>query len=408
MRFQRFLEGRVEHSLKKWRVVAVNGPRQSGKTTLAGRFTSDKRPFHTLDDPAAFQLAVSDPIGFIKGNEYAIIDEVQRAPDLIRAIKMSVDSDSRRGQFLLTGSANIRTIPTISESLAGRMKVQTLLPLAQAEIEGVQASFLDDLFDEKDEPFRRSVYKMDGLERRVLKGGYPEMQDRESEDSRQGWAIEYLDGVLYRDFREILAPRGLRGLFDLAQASAIQTGQLVVHAKVAKRLKIDPKTARDYMYTLEQMYLLRYLEPWGRNDLRQMIRTPKLHFLDTGLCSAIRQISLSLLKRGRTVLGPLLESFALAELLKLASWSDRRLHFHHYRDLRQNKVDFVISNGDHSVVGIEVKASTSVRPDDFSGLRCLQRAAGSLFKRGVLLYAGEQVARHGDRLYAAPVSVLWS
>ena len=406
--FPRFLEARVSESLDDTRVTAVTGPRQSGKTTLVQKFTSDRRPYYTLDDPTTYEAATYDPLGFIKRIECGVIDEIQRVPELIPAIKMSVDSDPRPGRFLLTGSADILTIPTISESLAGRMSINRLLPLSQAEIEGVQASILDDLFEADDSPFKRTTYGIDDLEHRVLKGGYPEMQRKTSERARREWSANYVENILSRDIKEILDAYRLTDLSQLIQATAIQSGQLVVHAEIAKRMGHDTKTVQRYMATLEQMYLLKYLPAWHSNELKRLLKTPKLHFLDSGLAAAVRQIDLRTIQSNRTVFGPLLESFVYSELQKLASWSKHRLFFNHFRDKDRKGVDFVISSGGNAIVGIEVKASATVRPRDFAGLRKLQFATGPSFRFGVLLYTGTQIVPFGDALFAVPVSVLWT
>ena len=406
--FPRFLEARVSESLNDTRVTAVTGPRQAGKTTLIQKFTSDKRPYYTLDDPTTYEAATYDPLGFVKRIEYGAIDEIQRVPGLILAIKMSVDSDPRPGRFLLTGSADILTIPTISESLAGRMSINRLLPLSQAEIEGVQVSILDDLFEADGTPFKRTAYEVDDLEHRVLKGGYPEIQRKTSERARQEWSANYVETILSRDIKEILDAYRLTDLSQLIQATAIQSGQLVVHAEVAKRMGLDTKTVQRYMATLEQMYLLKYLPAWHSNELKRLLKTPKLHFLDSGLAAAIRQIDLRTIQSNRTVFGPLLESFVFSELQKLSSFSDHWLLFHHFRDKDGKGVDFVISSGGNAFVGIEVKASATVRPSDFAGLRKLQFATGPSFRFGILLYTGTQVVPFGNGLFAAPVSVLWT
>lgn len=406
--FPRFLESTISSLLGQIRVITVTGPRRSGKTTLARKFASGSRAFHSLENPSTYNEAVADPMAFISKIEYGVIDEIQRAPELIRAIKVSVDSDPRRGRFLLTSSADILAIPTISESLAGRMVILPLLPLAQAEIDGRRVSFLDDLFELDDWPFRQDEYTVDDMEFRVLKGGYPEIFSLPTESARRQFAAKYIESLIKRDIEEIWKERMIQDLARLARACAMQTAQLVSYSEAGKRMKASAKTARRGIGMLEQMHLCMHLFPWFSNDPRRLAKTPKLHFLDTGLASAIRGIGLGDIRGNQAAFGPLLETFALAELLKLASWSEHLPYFHHYRDSGKNKVDFVISSGDHSVIGVDVKASAKARYSDFAGLRKLKQAAGSTFRHGVLLYTGERVVPFGDRLYAAPISVLWS
>ena len=171
--YPRFVEHRVREAMTDTRVVLICGPRQSGKTTLARRIAGSDIPFVTLDDATALDAASADPVGFVRGLDRAVIDEVQRAPGLILAIKTAVDADPRAGRFLLTGSADLMTLPRVADSLAGRMGIVRLLPLAQAELGGARPPFLDRAFaGETPEPGTPVVG--DGLVETVLAGGYPE------------------------------------------------------------------------------------------------------------------------------------------------------------------------------------------------------------------------------------------
>lgn len=224
-------------------MVAITGPRLSGKTTLAQKVTPGKRLFHTLDDPGTYRRAMSNPVEFIKGIEYGTIDEVQRVPELCRAIKLSVDSDPRPGRFLLTGSADIMAIPAIAESLGKRMTSLCLPPLSQAEIEGAQVSFLEDLFEDNSYPLKRVSHKIDDLAARVLRGGYPGMRSIVSAPAREKWVHDYVNGVLSLDIKELLGAYRLKDLMGLIHAGAKQSGKLAVHAVIARGLGIDIKTA---------------------------------------------------------------------------------------------------------------------------------------------------------------------
>jgi len=404
----RFLETGIASSLQNWRVTTIMGPRQSGKTTLVKKFVSEKRQFFSLDDNQTYEAAKTDPVGFIKNIDCGIIDEVQRVPDLIRAIKLSVDNDTRPGRFILTGSADILTIPTISESLAGRMSINRLYPLSQAEIAGNRISLIDTLFVDGVVSLKHAHYETDDLIKRVLRGGYPEMQHSPSEASMQDWAENYVEGVLSRDIQDINNAYKFNDLARLLQASVLQSGTLVVYSDMAKHMQLDAKTVKRYMDTLEQMYLLRFLPAWHQNGLKRLVKSPKIHFLDTGLISAIRQFNLQTFETDRTKFGPLLESFVFGEILKQRSWSQTRVLLYHFRDKEKHEVDLVIVNRNEEVVGIEVKASATVRSSDFAGLRILMNAAGSSFRHGIILYAGSQVIPHGERLSAIPIPALWT
>lgn len=404
--FRRFSADLVTTALKDTPVVMVTGPRQSGKTTLVRDLVAGNREFITLDDDTLLAAARSDPTGLVRSLDRITIDEVQRAPDLLRAIKKSVDDDRRAGRFLLTGSANILTLPQVSESLAGRMEVVDLLPLSRAEIRGKRPNFLIAAFDGK---IARPAETMisDQFVEAVLIGGYPEMVHRKDPKRRQAWARDYAKAILQRDVRDIAEIEKLDHMPRLLRVLAHYSGQLTNFTQMGAQLGLDDKTTRKYVTILEQLFLVRRVEPWFRNPLKRLIKTPKLHFLDSGLLSALRDITSERVAKDRSTFGALLETFVLSEILKQMSWFDRSCTVWHYRDKDQDEVDFVLETGSGAVVGIEVKASATANIADFKGLRKLAEACGKDFRIGVLLYDGERATPFGNRLFAVPISCLW-
>jgi hypothetical protein len=193
----------------------------------------------------------------------------------------------------------------------------------------------------------------------------------------------------------------------LLRALALHAGQLINFSLVGGQLALDDKTVRKYTAIFEQLYLVRRLEPWHSNRMKRLVKTPKLHFLDSGLLAGLTGITGAAIVRNRTLLGPLLETYIFAEIMKQATWLDQSCTLHHYRDKEQNEVDIVIEGEDGGVVGVEVKATASVRASDFKGLRKLAAVCGDTFRLGVVLYDGETIVPFGDRLFAAPVSCLW-
>ena len=405
--YRRHIEHKLRESLADTRVVMITGPRQSGKTTLARQLTDNSRTYVTLDDEATCQAATDDPVSFIGQFDYATIDEVQRVPELIPRIKIAVDEDQRPGRFLLTGSANILTIPTVSESLAGRMSIETLLPLSQDEIAGRKRNILDALFETLDKAFPFGPYATQDLEGRVLNGGYPQMLTRKSATRRRAWADNYIKTLLSRDIREILDAYRLQDIDRLMQSCAIQSAGLVVYANIADDLQISTPTVQRYMRSLEQMYLLAFLPAWYRHGLKRLVKTPKLHFLDSGLLSSVRRLTSARISADRGLFGSILESFVYAELQKHAAWSDHYHHFYHYRDKDKVEVDFVIERNLDALIGIAVKASATVRPEDFKGLQRLQSVSGKSFVGGVLFYTGDKALPFGSRLMAIPIPAFW-
>ncbi|WP_295808622.1 ATP-binding protein [uncultured Nitratireductor sp.] len=404
--FKRFVERRAEEALSDTPVVLIVGPRRAGKTTLVREVGEPSRAYITLDDQTALEAAQSDPAGFIRGLDRATIDEIQRVPDLLLAIKKTVDEDYRPGRFLLTGSANVLTLPRIADSLAGRMETIQMLPLAQAEIEGRTPTFLERLFEGELKKADNAIVGGD-LVRSVLLGGFPEAIARDSERRRQDWARSYLTSILTRDLRDIADVEKLTELPKFVRLLAEHSGQLVNYSQFGASINVSHKTGQRYVGLLEQVFLIATLQPWFTNALKRIVKTPKLHFLDSGLLASARGVTFDRVKADRGTLGALLESFVYSEVLKLMTASDLRLTPHHFRDRDMREVDIVLERDNGMVAGIEVKASATVRSSDFAGLRALAEACGDRFAFGVVLYDSAEVVPFGDGLAAAPISSLW-
>ena len=364
-------------------------------------------PFVTLDDATTLDAASADPVGFVRGLDRAAIDEIQRAPGLILAIKTAVDADPRPGRFLLTGSADLMTLPRVADSLAGRMGSVRLLPLAQAELQGAPPSFLDNAFAGKP-PKTGPPIVGDDLVEAVLAGGYAEALTRSGWRRRQDWHLDYIEAIVQRDVRDIAMIEQLGLMSRLMRVLAEHSGQLLNYSGFGAPLGMNHVTTRKYLGVLENLFLVQTLPPWYTNALKRTTKSPKLHFLDAGLLAALRGITPDRLRRGRTPFGAVLETFVLGELLKLASWADDRYEFWHFRDKERNEVDIVIEDRFGQIVGVEVKASATVSGGDFSGLHRLAAAAGERFAFGLVLYDHDLTVPFGERLAAAPVSALWS
>jgi predicted AAA+ superfamily ATPase len=408
--FPRHLSPLIRQALADTPVVLVNGPRQSGKTTLAQQISGTKRRFLTLDDAATLESAQRDPTGFIRAIDIAAIDEVQRAPALLLAIKQAVDTDRRPGRFLLTGSANVMTLPKVADSLAGRIEVHTLLPLAGCEVEGHKGLWLDALFARRiPQAAANAPRKHTGpaLLQRVLEGGYPEALARSTARRREAWMQDYADALIARDVREIASIEKLDQMRRLLSALAQMSGQLLNLAQLGGQVGLDGKTAGKYVAVLEQMYLLRRVQPWFSNRLSRIVKTPKVHFLDSGLLATLAGVTPEAAAGDHSRFGHILESFVYGELCKLAGWAHDKYAIHCYRDKDQVEVDFVIENRRGQVAGVEVKAAASVNVRDLAGLRRLSAHAGNRFACGVLLYDGAETLPMGDGLWAAPLSTLW-
>ena len=402
--YPRYAADRARMILADTPILGLIGPRQSGKTTLAQQLEPNRR-YITLDDPNTLAAALADPVGTIRRLDTAIIDEIQRAPALMLAIKQSVDADRRPGRFLVTGSANIVRARGVQDSMAGRIENLRLLPLSQDELANQgPAHFLDQLFS--GQPFAPVQGDLSIVER-VLTGGYPEVIARPEERRRRDWLSAYVNLLAERDLPDIANIERAADMPRFFNLLATLNGQLVNASAMGSRLKIDRKTALRYLGLAEQLFIVRSLPAWSSNALKRLVKAPKLHFIDSGLAAALRGATPERLATDRTVFGSLLESFVLAELEKQSGWSEGRYAFSHFRDKDGVEVDIVAEDEAGRVIGIEVKASATVTASDFAGLKRLS-AATDEFVAGVVFYDGNEPLSFGENLQALPLASLWS
>lgn len=298
------------------------------------------------------------------------------------------------------------TLPQIADSMAGRMEIADLLPLSQCELIGDPGDFLGRVFKGK-QPISGKPITGAKLIQAVLSGGYPEALNRNSWSRRQKWFGDYVKAIIERDVRDIAHIDQIRQMPRLLRSLAHHSGQLVNYSGLGAPLGMNHVTAQKYTTVLENIFHIRTLEPWYTNELKRLVKTPKLHFLDSGLLAALRNLSPARLQSDRTPFGALLETFVLGELLKIASWSGKRFGFYHFRDRYDNEVDIVVENEDGLLVGVEVKAAATVRSEDFSGMRKLAEASGRRFTLGLVLYDGDSVIPFDGQMFAAPISTLW-
>ena len=405
----RFAASNVEEALADTPVVFVMGPRQSGKTTLIRTLIDETWEYVTLDDQAQLEVARADPVGFVRSlpPRRVALDEVQRVPELFVSIKQVVDEHRTPGRFLLTGSANALLLPRLSDSLAGRMESVQLKPLSECEIRGHEPAFLRDLLLGR-APTARHVRVRDHLLERLVKGCFPEPLQRTSDRRSTAWYRQYVDTLIQRDIRDLAHIDHPDRMTRLLKLTAFHTGKLVNAAELGSKLEMDRVTVRRYMALLEALFLVERLPAWHTNDYKRLVKTPKLHSVDTGLICAVRGMNRTWLLERPTDFGLLLESFVYNELRKQAVWMDEPLGFYHYRDKDKVEVDVIIENASGDCFAVEVKAAATLNARDFSGLRRFRDVAGSRFRLGVLLYDGDRTTAFGEHLFAVPVGALWS
>lgn len=388
--------------------VLVVGARQTGKTTLV-RALGQRRPgsaYVTFDDLTALEAARADPNGFVAGlPAVAILDEIQKAPALLSAIKLAIDEDRRPGRFLLTGSANVLTLPKVSESLAGRMEVATLWPLSQGELAGRTERFVDTAMEGR---LPQRVGHGEEVLPRLLRGGYPEATARASADRRRAFFEAYVTTLLTRDVRDVAAIEEPGALRRLLQLAAVRSASILNHAELSRSLALPVTTLKRYLALLELLFLVREVPAWAPNRGKRLVRAPKLHVVDSGLLASLAGLDVEALRRDRVLLGPLLESFVAAELTKQLGWSRTRPALHHFRTHTGREVDLVLEDARGRVVGIEVKATAAVTSADLDGLRALADTAGKAFVQGVVLHLGKSKVSFGPGLTACPLDALWA
>ena len=404
--YPRWIGSRIAEAMQDTQVVLLAGPRQAGKTTLVRQISGNGARYLTLDDELTLMSAREDPVGMIRSLDRAVIDEIQRAPSLLLAIKKSVDEDRRPGRFLLTGSANLMALPTVADSLAGRLETSLLLPLSQSEIEGQSVNWLDSVFAGQIPQQGTQALGGDLIDR-VLSGGYPEAISRSTERRRIAWARQYIDALIQRDVRDVSGIEKLDQLPRFLRALAQTAGQMCNYSQLGGQVGMDSKTAAKYVGVFEQMYLLRRVDVWARNRLSRVVKTAKLQFIDSGLLATQLELTAEEVPQNRARFGHVLESFVYGELLKATTTAEGDYSLMYYRDADKVEVDVVIENAAGHLVGVVVKASATVKEIDLRGLRKLASLAGNQFKMGILLYDGDETLPLGDNIWAAPLATLW-
>ena len=407
--FRRHITPQLLAALADTPIVLLHGARQVGKSTLAQEIASGPHParYLTLDDAVVLAAAKSDPAGVIAGLEGpVVIDEVQRAPELILPIKAAVDRDRRPGRFLLTGSANVLLLPRLSESLAGRIEVSTLWPLSQGEINGVVENFVDGVFSPALALPSHTGVARDELARRIVAGGYPEAVLR-LPARRPSWFRSYVTTILQRTVRDIADIERIHEIPRLLSVLAARTGTLLNVADLSRTLGIPQTTLQRYLAVLQTTFLIHLLPAWTAKARKRLLKSPKILLVDTGLAAHLVGTDSRGLPASTELWGAFVETFVVMELLRQVGWSTTHPTLYHFRTAKGEEVDVVLEAPSGEVAGVEVKAAVSVDADDFRGLRILAEIAGRRFVRGSLLYLGDQAVPFGANLYALPISSLW-
>lgn len=406
---QRTIAHAIRSAMEDTPVVLLNGARQTGKTTLARSIAEDSgADYFTLDDSATLSLIAGDPSGFIRNlRGPVVLDEIQRVPDLFSAIKISVDKNRRPGRFLLTGSANVMTLPRLSDSLAGRMEIIPLFPFSAGELAGTREGFISRLFGGTLANAKLTGAQED-LAARLTRGGYPEAVQRNAAGRRSAWFASYISTILQRDVRDLARVDALHTLPNLLKLLAARTSGLLNLADIGRDARLPHTTLTRYLALLETVFLVHRLPAWSPNVGKRLVKAPKLHLVDTGLACHLIGANAGRFNDDRALLGHMMETFVVGELRKQLSWADPRTSLCHFRTATGSEVDVVLEQADGSVAGVEIKAGATVGASDFAALQALRDQLGKRFRTGVVLYLGDGLVPFGDKLWLAPVSALWA
>lgn len=404
----RHAAARVQAALSDTRVVLINGARQAGKSTLvklvAGERAAERRD---LDRPQDRAAALADPVGFVDQDGLLVVDEIQRAPELLLAIKAAVDEDPRPGRFLLTGSSRLFGMIAAPDALPGRMETIELWPFSQGEIGGEPDGFVDAVFDLGPSLRHESAVTRADYAARIVRGGLPEAVGRNDPQRRGRFLDAYVQALIDRDVQQLSDIHRKGELRRLVRLLAARVGTIVAAGSLESELGLSRPTIARYLQALEEIFLVKRIPGWSRNLGTRATAAPKLFFVDSGIAAQeIATDARSLLRPGGQF-GPLLESFVLSELARQLTWSRQLVELSHYRDRDKYEVDAVLETRQGQVVGIEVKSASTVGPADFRGLRRLADRLGDDFIAGVLLYTGSTTLPFGPKLRAVPVSALW-
>ncbi len=415
--FDRKIKNKIIKGLKNSRIILINGARQCGKTTLVKQIAEEENiNYITLDDPQKLQTAKSDPQNFIDFyNTPIIIDEIQYAPELIPYIKQKVDTVNKKGMYLLTGSSDFYKNVRITESLAGRMLHYELHNLSTSEINNYSENIIELMFNNniselvtfnnklKDKSFNSFI-------KRIITGGFPEVQKLDK-DVSDIWFQSYLQSRVLKDVDIFFDIHKNNKMLDLATILAANNSNLLNINTIAKKMQLDFKTVQKYISILEAMFLIKQVPNYSENIVKQVIKQKKLQFTDTGLVSALLNISEEkLINREDSNLGQLVENYVYTELQKQSSFINKKVKIYHYRDLRKNEVDFILKNSENKTIAIEVKSKSVIGKKDIAGiLKFAENYKGDLF-RAFIFYSGNEIIPIANdkklKVYLLPAKIL--
>jgi len=414
MYIKRNITAIVYEFLEDFRIVAISGPRQSGKTTLSKEIAKElNMDYYTLDNDAIQTTAQNNPINFINqlSKKPCVIDEIQMVPELVSALKISVDEQNESGMFLLTGSADLFKMSAIKESLAGRMVSISLFPLSCFELNNCSKNMIDMLFDDKIKRFNFKKISYEKMIEQMVMGGFPSIQGKSSR-SQDAWFESYIEARIEKDLTLVkkISQENKSEINKLLKILASITSNIVKYSSLSKHLSIKDMTVKSDIEILEALFLVKRVNPYFTNLGKREIKAPKIQFIDTGLVTHLLDIDAhTLITSNREMLGNLVENFVYSELLKHTTYATKSTKIYHYRDA-DYEVDLVLEQKNGNIVAIEVKSSSIIKPEYLRGLVRLAQNAKDKFLQGYIFYGGDEVlplSRDGFTFWCIPFGVLF-
>jgi len=397
----------LNEAMADTRVVLVNGARQCGKSTLVAQVAARRgTAWFSLDRADSLSAARRDPTGFVRAANPMVIDEVQRAPELLLAIKEVVDAEFQPGRFLLTGSARVLGLRSLPDTLPGRMETIELWPLSQGEIDQQPDGFVESVFNSGADVSHHSDLDRADYVARLVRGGFPEAVAR-SGRRRERFFESYVADLVNRDVMQLSTIEHGRELRQLITLLAGRVGQIINTSNLASSLGLPRRTVERYLALLEEVFLIKRLPAWSGGSTGRVTRAPKLAFVDSGVAAMLMGHNSSSLEQITSPVGGVLESFVAMEVARQLTWASQTIELSHYRTRDQIEVDIVLQNRRGQIVALEVKAAATAANSDFRGLRHLQSHLGDRLLAGIVLYLGNQTLPFGQRLRAMPLSALW-
>ncbi len=414
MYIKRNITSMVYELLEDFRVVAINGPRQSGKTTLSKEIAKELgMNYYTFDNEATKLTAQNNPKPFIEqlSKMPSVIDEIQMVPEVISALKISVDEKNQSGMFLLTGSADLFKMSSIKESLAGRMVSISLFPLSYFEINGSSKNVIDMLFNGEIKSFNFKKMSYEEMIEQITTGGFPSVQGK-SARSQESWFESYIEARIEKDLSLVkkISQENKSEINKLLRILASTTSNLLKYSSLAKHLNIKDMTVKSDIEILEALFLVKRLTPYFTNRGKREIKAPKIQFIDTGLVAHLVDVDTeTLILKEREMLGNLVENFIYAELLKHSTYAKKSTKIYHYRD-GDYEVDLVLEQKNSKIVAIEVKSSATIKTEYTRGLVKLAKNAKENFLAGYIFYGGDEIlpiSKDGYTFWCIPFGVLF-